>query len=447
MKKTLIIFAMVLCLAGGLWGFSALRGLNEKARLGVGYKAKILCSEVFVAGREEADVLAQDFQNIDPLLEKIGLEVDYSAGTVTGSVYGLGKSTAYHRNGLGCALGQKGRPDDISFSSRQTPAATELSVSINPDVQTAVDAFFKDVPLVNNAPNRGVVVLQNGKIVGEGYAQGFTKDTRQQSWSMAKSVTQALVGTAVKEGWLSLEDRALMPNWQGDDPRAQITLNDMLRMNSGLHFVEDYADANSTVSQMLFGSRDMGGRAAQEALEHSIGTHWYYSSGTSNIVSKYLRENIEATGEDYHHYPANALFDKIGVSSAVFETDAAGTFVGSSFLYATARDWARMGQLYLNDGVWNGERILPEGWVDYTKSPAMDTTPYYGAHWWLNQDQMRLPDMPTEIYFMGGHDGQYVIVIPSKNIVIVRLGLIRSPANFKADVLPLIQGVYGAFDF
>ena len=193
-------------------------------------------------------------------------------------------------------------------------------------------------------------------------------------------------------------------------------------------------------------SRDMGGRAAQEPLSHPPGTQWYYSSGTSNILSKLLRQRIEKAGQDYHSFPDKELFHKIGMRGATFETDASGTFVGSSFLYATARDWARLGELYRNDGIWGNTPILPKGWVDYARTPALETTLQYGAHWWLNGEQKRFPIMPKDIYYMGGHDGQYVIVVPSKNAVIVRLGLIRPPASFEADVLPPIEGLYAALD-
>ena len=415
------------------------------ARIGVGYMTKVACSEIFVAGRSADVVLANDFHGIDPLLEKVKLEIDESEGTVDGSLYGLGKSKAYHRSALGCTLSPGGPPDTSGVYNTVKADVADLPTDINADVQSAVDAFFTGAKADDNAVNRGVVVLQNGTVIGEAYGEGFTRDTPQQSWSMAKSVTQALFGIASQQGLVSIDETNLFPEWEGDE-RAKISVNDLLHMSSGLYFLEDYADPTSSVTQMLFNSRDMGARAAQEPLEHEPGTHWAYSSGTTNILSKLLRQRIEAAGMDYHSYPALELFNKIGLRRPTFETDASGTFIGSSFLYATARDWARLGELYRNDGVWGNTPILPKGWVDYARAPALDSTPYYGAQWWLNQDQMRLPGMAKDIFFMGGHDSQYVIVVPSKNAVIVRLGLNRPPASFETDILPLIQGIYNALE-
>jgi len=436
-------FFLILVLAF-IWGVKTVKDFNAMARIGVGYMTKVTCSEVFVADRLEADVLANDFHGIDPLLAMVSLDIDVNERVVKGSLYGLGKSAAYH-SGLGCTLSPKGRLDRVEVYRDIAPETASLPTYIDQDVQIAVEAFFAGAKPNDNAVNRGVLVLQNGVVIGEGYGDGFTRDTPQQSWSMAKSVTQALYGIASKQGLVSIDETDLFPEWEKDE-RANISVNDLLHMSSGLYFLEDYADPTSSVTQMLFKSRDMGGRAAQEPLAHPPGTYWEYSSGTTNILSKLLRQRIEASGQNYHGFPAKELFDKIGMRKATFEADASGTFIGSSFIYATARDWARLGELYRNDGVWESTPILPKGWVDYAREPALDTTPYYGAQWWLNQDQMRLPDMPKDIYFMGGHDGQYVIVVPSKNAVIVRLGLNRPPASFEKDILPLIQGIHEALD-
>jgi len=445
MKKYIKLILLIAFILALFWGGKKIKETDALARLGVGYMTKVACSEIFVADRPQDEVLANDFHGIDPLMAKVRLDIDESEGTVEGSLYGLGKSTSYYRTGLGCALSRKDRPDTAGIYNRVASGLPDLTTEINGTVQSAVDAFFDDAKPNDNAVNRSVLVMQNGVVVGESYGEGFTRDTPQQSWSMAKSVTQALYGIALEQGLVSIEETNLFPEWEKDE-RKDISINDLLHMASGLYFLEDYGDPKSSVSEMLFGSRDMGGRAAQEPLIHASGTHWDYSSGTTNILSKLLRQRIEGTGQDYHSFPAKELFDKIGMRKATFETDASGTFIGSSFLYATARDWARLGELYRNDGIWGNTPILPEGWVDYAREPALDTTPYYGAQWWLNQDQIRLPNMPKDIYFMGGHDGQYVIIVPSKNAVIVRLGLIRPPATFEADVLPLIQGVYGALE-
>jgi len=444
MKKYIKPILFTALVFGTFWGIKTVKNLNAMARIGVGYMTKVACSEIFVAGRPEAEVIAHDFHGIDPILAQVKLDINVSDGIVRGRLYGLGKSTAYH-SGVGCTLSSKGQPDTLDIRRERAPESPALLTEIDSDVQSAVDAFFKDAQPNDNAVNRSVLVLQNGVVIGEGYGAGFSRDTPQQSWSMAKSVTQVLYGIAVDQGLISIEETNLFPEWE-DDERASISVNDLLHMSSGLYFLEDYADPASSVTQMLFNSRDMGARAAQEPLAHPPGTHWDYSSGTTNILSKLLRQRLETAGQDYHSFPDQELFHKIGMRKATFEADVSGTFIGSSYLYATARDWARLGELYRNNGIWGNTPILPEGWVDYARTPALDSTPYYGAHWWLNLDQMRLPDMPKDIYFMGGHDGQYVIVVPSKNAVIVRLGLNRPPASFEVDILPLIQEVYEALD-
>ena len=190
-------------------------------------------------------------------------------------------------------------------------------------------------------------------------------------WSMTKSVTNALIGILVKQGKLSLDQLAPVPEWSDPaDPRHAITLDQLMRMSSGLEFSEDYADLTTGVTQMLYNTDDMGAYAAAAPLEAEPDGVWNYSSGTANIVSRIVRDTVGGSDEEYLTFPRRALFDPIGMTSAVMEPDASDTFVGSSYMYATARDWARFGLLFLQDGMWEGERILPEGWVDYSITPT-----------------------------------------------------------------------------
>jgi CubicO group peptidase (beta-lactamase class C family) len=250
---------------------------------------------------------------------------------------------------------------------------------------------------------------------------------------MAKSVTNALVGILVKEKRLFLESPAPVPEWQRqDDPRRGITLDQLLRMTSGLRFDEDSGNLRSDGIRMLLGVADSARYAASKPLVAPPGTRWSYSSGASQIVSGIIRRTI-ADDRGYLEFPRRALFDRIGMRTAVMEPDASGTFVGSSFVFASARDWARLGLLYLRDGVWDGERILPEGWVAYTRrrTTVAPRQPYgtYGAHFWLTSPgdieggavPSRLPDSFSAI----GHEAQYLTVVPSRDLVIVRLGLTR----------------------
>jgi CubicO group peptidase (beta-lactamase class C family) len=277
--------------------------------------------------------------------------------------------------------------------------------------------------------------VYDGRIVAERYADGFDQDTPLIGWSMTKSVVNALLGILVKEGKLALDAPAPLPEWQGtDDPRRGITLAQLLHMTSGLAFDEDYADPLADVTYMLFGVPGAADFAVAKPLRATPGSLWSYSSGTTNILSYAIRR---AVGDaDYHAFPQRALFDRIGMTGAVLETDAAGTFVGSSFMYATARDWARFGLLYLQDGVWSGERILPEGWVAFSRSPAPAApNGKFGAHFWpLIPEEFRcgsdVPDLPEDAFHAVGHEAQFVTVIPSRKLVLVRLGAARYPCSW-----------------
>jgi CubicO group peptidase (beta-lactamase class C family) len=264
--------------------------------------------------------------------------------------------------------------------------------------------------------------------VAERYAPGFSADMPLPGWSMTKSVIGALVGILVGAGRLSPSARELLPEWPASDDRSGIRLEDLLRMRSGLEFFESYFNMSSHVVQMLFNRPDAGAYAASLRLAHRPGTTWSYASGTTNILSRIVRR---AVGEaDYPEFPRRALFDPIGMRSATLEPDASGTFVGSSFMLATARDWARFGQLHLQDGVWAGQRVLPEGWVRFSTTPTPQSPGgCYGAHWWLKlQKEMggesgEARRIPADAYFALGHEGQTLSVIPSRGLVVVRLGL------------------------
>jgi CubicO group peptidase (beta-lactamase class C family) len=275
---------------------------------------------------------------------------------------------------------------------------------------------------------RAVVVAHDGRILVERYAPGFSEGTRFQGWSMTKSVLSALAGVLVGEGRLSLEDRALLPEWREPDPRSAVTVEDLLRMRSGLAFSEDYADLLSDVIEMLFNQSDTAAYAASRPLVAPPGTTWSYSSGTTNILSAILRHHVPES--EYLSWPRRVLFEPLGMTSALMETDASGTFVASSFMLATARDWARFGQLFVQDGIWQGKRLVPDGWVRYCTAPTRQSPEgIYGAHWWLGlQPEVgggtaAAARLPSDAFFAIGHEGQTLTVIPSRRLVVVRLGL------------------------
>ena len=262
-----------------------------------------------------------------------------------------------------------------------------------------------------------VVVQHRGDVVAEAYADGVTAGTTLISWSMAKSITHALVGMAQMDGLLDVRATTGIAQWQNDD-RKNITLQHLLEMRSGLAWIEDYVEGNeSDVIEMLFGAGkdDHAAYAINQQLSSTPGSEWYYSSGTTNIVSRLLGD---ALGDKTHAFIQTRLFDAIGMSSATAQFDAAGTFVGSSYVYATARDFAKFGEFYLRDGIWGNKRVLPSGWVDHARAQTViddETGQGYGAHWWTQ------PAEPGSLV-ASGYEGQQILVLPERDLVIVRLG-------------------------
>jgi CubicO group peptidase (beta-lactamase class C family) len=267
-----------------------------------------------------------------------------------------------------------------------------------------------------------LAVVWRGRLVHERYGPGHGPDSALVSWSVAKSFLHALVGILVRDGKLAPNARAEVPQWgTPGDARAAITLEQLLRMSSGLFWREDYVDAGrSDVIEMLFGAGkdDVADFAARFPLEHRPGTVWNYSSGTSNLVAAIAGRAIGGDGAAYQEFLRRELFAKLGMASASARTDASGTWIGSSFVFATARDFARFGLLYLRDGVWDGERVLPEGWVAHARRVTPGSAhegQEYGAHWWLQPGG-------EGTFSANGYGGQYVFVAPARDVVAVRLG-------------------------
>lgn len=268
-----------------------------------------------------------------------------------------------------------------------------------------------------------LLVVQSGRITFERYGEGFDASSTHHSWSKAKSITQALIGMLVKDGKLDIKKAADVPAWS-HDARAEITLDQLLRMSSGLKFIEDYAPGGgpSDVIAMLFqdGKDDVAAYAAALPLAHAPGTFWSYASGTTNIVSRIASRALNAYGPDFESFMRARLFEPLGIRSAIPKFDAAGTFIGSSYCFMTARDFARFGLLYLRDGIWDGRRLLPEGWVDYARTPTFQQpgvdSNRYGAQWWLDFGG-------AGSFSANGYDGQFTIIRPDRDLIIVRHGV------------------------
>lgn len=435
-KKAVLISIAVLLAA--FISFSAYYG-SRLLSIGIAYKTKILSSGVFVSNRDPASVLAADVSADDlSFLRHVDARIDFEKKEVTADFFGFSKRKSICRPGIGCTLLCDNKaPKGAGLSP--APVPRELPEKYDARLEAALDWAFSEPDPSRLRRTRAVVVLHKGRIAAERYAPGFGKDTALIGWSMTKSVMNALVGVMVKEGRLSLDGPLPVPEWQGPgDPRSRITMDHLLHMSSGLIFNEDYKNPLKDVTYMLFEEADMAAYAIRKKPETDPGSRWKYSSGTSNIISRIIRNAVGDAA--YADLPRRALFQPLGMSSAVLEQDASGTFVGSSYMYASGRDWVRFGQLYLQDGIWEGRRILPEGWVKYSRTPApADPDKKYGAHFWLKvPKEFRGSDddglVPEDAFHCIGYEGQFVSIIFSRQLVIVRLGLARIPSTWQQDI-------------
>jgi hypothetical protein len=408
--------------------------------VGIAYSARMLCSEVFVAGRSPADVVADLAIDDLRMLRMIRTTVDTIDRTATAQFPLFATRRARYDHDTGCTLEPRSSSvAGLPASGMEHAATAIVDTAItrpNAAVQAVVDRAFDEPDPSLPRRTRAVVVMQLGAIIAERYAPGFGPSTPMPGWSMTKSVLNALIGIAVRDSVLDLHSPVRLGAWTAaGDPRAGLTVRDLLTMSSGLRFGEGQSDVRSDLLRMLFHAPDMAALAASRPLDAPPGTRWQYSSGTSLILSRILREALGDSA--YRDFPRSRLFAPLGMTHATMETDPSGTFVASSYMYATAREWARFGQLYLQDGMWNGVRILPEGWVDFTRTPAPAAERLsYGAHFWLATPREfggAAPRLPPGALQAIGHEGQFVTIIPSHDLVVVRLGRTRHSGSWDQD--------------
>lgn len=422
-----------------------------------GFGAKHLCSCHFVAQRSDSSVLATELARFPYRLASYAVNDTDSFTTAT--IFGLAPRKAVYQSGVGCVLLVNGaKPPKIpqlkSLAGQPTSGYT-ISENTNSlagvnynQLGNTLDWAFAEPDTENLKNTKAVVVIYDDTLVAERYAPGFSAETPMPGWSMTKSVINALVGISVQNSNLNIDEPAPVLAWQGNDPRKSITWSHLLRMSSGLAWDETYFGV-SDVTRMLYLSEDMASVAIHQPLKKKPGSDWYYSSGTTNILSFLLRQHWG--DQAYYALPYQQLFGPLGMSSVVMETDLSGTFVGSSYMMATARDWAKFGLLYYHEGIWQGQRILPEGWINYTTKPV-EEAPFrkYGAQFWLNAgergrpDQREFPDVSTELFFAQGFDEQSVFILPKHKLVIVRLG-VTDRGSF--DKNHFLKEVTKAFDF
>ena len=417
---------------------------RDVPKVATGFVASVLCSETFVSGLDPE----RNFAETTAAMPGTGLitwameyRVDRARRDVTVSLFGLGRSHAIYRDGLGCTLDHGAAIAEIAVPpsvKAQPPSLPEIAgPSVVAPQSTALTAALDRAFAEPDAPpfkrTRAIVVVKDGRIIAERYADGVGIDTPLLGFSATKSVISALTGILVRQGRLSLDQSAPVAAWRSpDDPRHAITVDQLLRHTAGLalgsSLQASLGAAFEPVNRMKFMENDMASFAEKAGLVTSPGSVWNYHDGFYLILSKLILDAAGGKPADVLRFAQTELFARLGMRHVTMQFDGVGTPEGSSQMLASARDWARFGLLYLNDGVVGGKRILPEGWAKYSASPTPNAFVGYGAGFWTNLgDSMganyRIENgWPRDAFFGKGSIGQYVIVIPSQQLVIVRLG-------------------------
>ena len=391
-----------------------------------GIGSKLLCSARYVSGFSESQAF-DDLVQYSGVLRELSVSYDQTQRSVTTSLFGLSEKTANYLPGIGCAI------DYAGFSQRtsvQTQAATTSAAPwpVGDTVSTtnpALEQLLQQLLAADNDAGlntRALLVAHRSAIVAEAYGQGADATTALLGWSMAKSLTAIMLANLEYRGLLSLNAAPGFEQWR-EDERSRIRISDMLTMTDGLAFSEEYNPGDDATA-MLFTEPSSSDFVLSKPALHTPGSRFNYSSGTANLLARIYFERLGGSQNNYEDYMAN-IHQPLAFQNAVFEVDASGVFMGSSYLYASARDWARIGQLMLNGGTINRQRIVREDWVSRATTPnTSENERAYGYQWWLNRgnEELRWADIPGDAYAAQGNRQQYLMVIPSLDLVIVRLG-------------------------
>lgn len=439
-----LLVLVVLALVGGYW---YARPLLLTA---TGYAAHNACAVTFVAGRTDpaADLPPNPLvpylrTSVDKLGSATG-EAATDGGVASTTILGvLAEQKAWYTPGLGCTLGrERGEYGNVTEVAAGANPVTDAPVpTMDADVAAAVGTAFGDDLDASGQKalgTRGIVVLRGGHLVAERYADGFDARTPQLGWSMTKSVASLLAGRLAQEGKVSLDDDGLRPEWT--DGRKDITLDDLLRMTSGLEWDETY-DLGTPITRMLYLEPSMAGYVAGLPQEHRAGTTQEYSSGSTNLACAVLQDRDGHQSSAPADFPRRLLFEPLGLTSAVLEPDSTGLPVCSSYLWATPRDWATIGQFALQEGHWDGTQLLPEDWMTVTTTvTTVDSTddPAYALGWRSNtlpDGALLEPSLPADAYWAQGHDGQRLVIVPSAELVVARLGFSPDAEDLRVNQL------------
>lgn len=437
-----VVLALIVMLAGlFIW-----KRPDNAIRVATASISDVLCSGVFVSGLAPDRVFAENYaqdNGVALLLPHLHYAVDRLNRRITTDWHGHFVNVSTYYPSYGCALSWQ-TPNAATLQAARDaagPAETEAVVNTqDPVIRDALERVFAEPQTGPLRHVHAIVILHDGKIIAEKYADGFGPDTPQLGYSVSKSVVHALVGILVRQGKLDVRAPAPVVAWKDpSDPRHGMTLDQLLRMTSGLALTED-GSGFDPVSIMLFRMPDMAAYAAQAELKAAPGTTWEYSSGNTLLVAGVVRDTVGGGAPGLIRFAHRELFDPIGMHHVLMEFDSAQTMIGSTRVYASARDWARFGQLYLDGGVANGQRILPQGWDTYASRPTLDSP--YGSGFWTNvpapgNKQGHIDGMPSDAYFASGLQGQRIVMVPSKQLVIVRLGTTIDPPHF--DIKGLVR--------
>jgi CubicO group peptidase (beta-lactamase class C family) len=435
-SKKLIVGALILAVPVAL---GVIYRPDRAVRVVTGFVAHNVCSKSFVSGLDPQTVFAETTEREGVRLLRWGLtyQLDRAAQTVDASLAGFLNSRAMFHDGFGCVLrhGAKEpyllRSDIAALKTPKEPpllpdiAGPTLVEPSDPNLKAALDHAFEEPATPPLRRTKAVVVVHDGKVIAERYAEGVGIDTPLLGFSMTKSVINALIGIMTLKGMVTPSLPAPIREWRGaTDRRREIEVEHLMRMTAGLVLDETNSGFDPS-SQMVYLHDDMTGFAVKAALIAPPGTRWHYSSPTTQLLARIIRDAAGGP-EQTLAFAWRELFNPLGMHSVTLEFDGAGTLQGSTYMFASARDWARFGLLYLNDGMAGNRRILPDEWVDFSASATLDTD--YGAGFWTNRSEHEYArarvrmGMPRDAFFASGDLGQRIVILPTQHLVIVRLG-------------------------
>lgn len=436
-----LVLVLILLTGGGMFGLSWLgmspTNLGANIAVGTGISAKLACSGRYLSGFDEVQI-RQDLATYSAAVELFSITLDDVEKRASVDLMGFWRTSASYRKGLGCTLDfdQSQMLDKLSLPAAPLPDANapwpKGTRAPEPSAKL-VETLTKTMALdqVEGLNTRALMVIQNGQILAEVYAPEITKDTPLMGWSMGKSLTALMLGWLERQGEMAVTEDSLFKSW-AEDERRSIQIKDLLQMSSGLAFSEVYTPG-SDATRMLFMQPRAANVPLQNPLEHPSGSHFSYSSGTTNLLSLLFTQRVGGPQQAIDHLYEDILWP-LGMLRTTLEPDATGVFMGSSNIYASTRDWARLAEAFLNRGELNGYRVAGINYMDRAIVPNdSDNAPAYGYQVWLNRGgkQLRWPALPEDAFAFEGNRGQVVMIIPSLQTIMLRLGW--SAANYPSN--------------